>query len=163
MFADYSTKYCSTTGKWNSTSYDSCIAIEEGTLIHEYYVVLLFISILFSMPASIIFTSYYKLRVTRVKLHNNLIISIIIRNIFILWSILYIIFDNVHTANIEETVQYQNGFWCKFVVFFTELSTNWMFGAMVLDAFYMYQILVRTFENNPPMKYYYGFIAGKSI
>lgn len=86
-FPDYSSKRCFANNTWEvQTEYNTCSIAPRLLRRYVFYIVVLGISIVACLPAVLIFCFYKKLRITRVALHRNLLIAIVIRNALVIVS-----------------------------------------------------------------------------
>lgn len=86
-FPDFSSKRCFENATWEAqTDYSTCSITPRLLRRYRFHIAMLSFSIASSLPAVIIFFVYKRLRITRVALHRNLLIAIIIRNVLVIVS-----------------------------------------------------------------------------
>ncbi|XP_019875501.2 calcitonin receptor-like [Aethina tumida] len=140
-----------TTGKaqWiEQTDYNNCAIAPVYKRRHKYNVITLHICNVVDVPAILIFLLYRKLRQsTRMSLHRNLLIAIVIRNVLTIMTKELIIIDqlNVNTKN----VMGENGVPCRVLAFFENVFKNAIFACMVIDGYYLHKQIVRNHAPEP--------------
>lgn len=84
---DFSSKECFSNGTWQlQTDYSTCSIAPRLLLRYRMNIGVLAFSIASCLPAVFIFFFYKRLRVTRVALHRNLLVAIIVRNVLVIVS-----------------------------------------------------------------------------
>ncbi|XP_069700364.1 calcitonin gene-related peptide type 1 receptor-like isoform X2 [Periplaneta americana] len=152
----YNYKDCLDTGRWNFStfSYAPCSGEPINMMRNRtsYHVILLAVSIGLSLPAVVIFFSYKKLRVTRVVLHRNLILCIVIRNAFSI-----AVKTAVYLESLGETyaVMEENSVWCRTLSFLDKLCGSAVYSCMLLEGIFLHRLIAAAFKGEPNMLYYY--------
>ncbi|KAJ9576078.1 hypothetical protein L9F63_007043, partial [Diploptera punctata] len=159
----YNNKECFGNGTWNQqTDYSPCTSnpIVMMRERNSYYVIMLSISLGICVPALIIFISYSKLRITRVNLHRNLILAIVIRNTFYIAAKEAIIIDALVSNPNKVQAIVENSVWCRTVSFMEKLSCSAVYSCMLLEGIFLHRIIADAFKGEPNMKYYYIVAVG---
>jgi len=125
-----------------------------------YHVILLSVSIAVALPALIIFFSYRKLRVTRVILHRNLIMAIVIRNTFSIVVKTAINLDALTPSENRTSLMVENSEWCRMFSFMDKLSNNAVYSCLLLEGIFLHRLIAAAFKGEPKMLYYYLGASG---
>ncbi|XP_052740503.1 uncharacterized protein LOC112055202 [Bicyclus anynana] len=150
----FSHKECHSHGAWElQTDYTTCSITPRLLRRYNYYIGILAFSVATSFPAICIFICYKRLRVTRVALHRNLLIAIVVRNIIVIISRNEIYIDEL--TNAGETIMSQNGVACRVLSFAERLAGNAVFVCMLLEGIYLHRLIVTVFKQKLNMKILY--------
>ncbi|XP_032513116.2 calcitonin gene-related peptide type 1 receptor-like isoform X2 [Danaus plexippus] len=154
----YSNKECHGNGTWKlQTDYTTCSVTPRLLARYKFYVAMLGVSVVTCLPAVFIFFFYKRLRITRVALHRNLLIAIIIRNIFVIISRSAIYIDEL--TGVENTVMSRNEVWCRVVSIFERAASNAVFVCMLVEGIYLHRRIVAVFRRKIDIRYLYGIVA----
>ncbi|XP_074659537.1 calcitonin gene-related peptide type 1 receptor-like [Tubulanus polymorphus] len=157
-------KRCGENGTWfrhpksgnEFTNYTTCIDAQSQKLGILITVSCNVISILFLVPAVIIFIYYRALLAQhRVRLHLNLFLSFITNGIMIIvWNIVitYNTLDNPNGITVNE-----NSAGCKFLSTLTRYLEGTCFTWMFAEGYYLHQLLSNTFKPQDNLIPYYVF------
>ncbi|CAH2247313.1 jg15472 [Pararge aegeria aegeria] len=150
----FSHKQCHPQGAWElQTDYSTCSITPRLLRRYRYYIGVLTFSVVTSFPAICIFIFYKRLRVTRVALHRNLLIAIVLRNIIVVISRNVIYIDEL--TNAGETIMSQNSVACRVLAFAERLAGNAVFVCMMLEGIYLHRLIVAVFKQKLSMKILY--------
>lgn len=152
-------RICNYTGQWlwkNWTNYSECLALfsekePKGRLSVSY---ILFIGSLLSLIllaiTLFIFTYFKSLQCSRIRVHRNLVVALMIHSFLLIIIPLPILFENVVPS-------YHDFDWfCKTLLtlkmYASTASVNWMF----IEGLLLYSsISIFVFQQDPPFKLYY--------
>ncbi|KAI5644469.1 7 transmembrane receptor (Secretin family) domain-containing protein [Phthorimaea operculella] len=156
----YSTKQCYPNGSWEiQTDYSTCSIVPRLLRRYRFYIAVLSISIVSCLPAIFVFTFYKRLRNnTRVALHRNLLIVIIVKNVLVIISRSAIYIDEL--TNPGDTVMSNHGIVCRLHAFTERVATNAVFVFMMVEGIYLHRLIVAVFRKKLNIKYLYGIGAG---
>lgn len=154
----YSTKQCHSNATWElQTDYSTCSITPRLLRRYQFYIVVLSISIVACLPAVFIFCFYKRLRITRVALHRNLLIAIVIRNALVIVSRSEIYIDELTSAG--ETVMSSHGVPCRILAFAERVAGNAVFVCMLVEGLYLHRSIVAVFKQKLNMKWLYSIAA----
>ncbi|ESP04240.1 hypothetical protein LOTGIDRAFT_170937 [Lottia gigantea] len=162
-------KICDGNGSWfrepenglEWTDYTKCVNLEGYKLLYNVVIICNVISLLLLLPGCLIFIGFRHLRQQhRVRIHLNLFISFLLRNI------VYILWDNlVYNDRLEnraaETFMHQNTISCKILYILTRYSLAVNFCWMFLEGFHLHRLIVSAFKIPSTIQSYYfcGWLA----
>ncbi|XP_050302199.1 corticotropin-releasing factor receptor 2-like isoform X2 [Anthonomus grandis grandis] len=144
-----------TTGlaEWNQqTDYSTCTIAPVYLRRHNYHVTALYVCTAFSFPAIVIFLVIPVFReTTRVILHRNLLVAIVVRNIFTILAKKIVIIDALLSSSLSNHVMESNSVLCRILSFFMSAATNATYACMLVDGYYLHKVIVRTFAREPSL------------
>ncbi|CAG9769263.1 unnamed protein product [Ceutorhynchus assimilis] len=146
---------------WNQqTNYTACAIAPVYLRRYNYHVVALIVCIAWSLPAIIIFLSIPTFReTTRVILHRNLLIAIVVRNILTITSRKTIIIDALLSPSLSNHLMEKNTVLCRILSFFGSAATSSTYACMLVDGYYLHKMIVRTFAKEPQVINLYIVVA----
>lgn len=151
----FSSKECYQNGTWElQTDYSTCSITSRLLRRYRFYIAMLAFSIASCLPAVAIFFFYKKLRVTRVTLHRNLLIAIVIRNILVIISRSVIYIDEL--TNSGETVMSTHAVGCRLLAILEKIAANAVFVCMLVEGVYLHRMIVTTFRRKLKVKWLYA-------
>ncbi|XP_026755409.2 uncharacterized protein LOC113515414 [Galleria mellonella] len=154
----YSSKPCYANGTWEQqTDYSTCSVSPRLIRRYHFHIGVLSFSIISCLPAVFIFFFYKRLRITRVILHRNLLVAIIIRNVLVIISRSVIYIDEL--SNSEDTVLSNHGVGCRMLSVAERVAANAVFVCMLTEGIYLHRLIVAVFKNNIKINWLYGFGA----
>lgn len=150
----YGSKVCNSNGTWlQKTDYITCG--QEETLRRRIFVNIaaFAVSVVFLIPAVIIFLSYKQLRVPRITMHTNLFVSLILNGIIV------IIYKSVIGLNTLEKGSFDiistNSASCKFALALTKYTRMTTYMWMFCEGFYLHKLIVAAFAEQKRLTIYY--------
>ncbi|XP_076250715.1 corticotropin-releasing factor receptor 2-like isoform X1 [Rhynchophorus ferrugineus] len=148
-------------GTWNQqTNYSTCAIAPVYLRRHNFHVIFLFVCIACSFPAIIIFLAIPSFReLTRVILHRNLLIAIVLRNIMTIIFKKLVIIDALLSSDLTNHVMELNSVGCRILSFLVSSSTNSTYACMLIDGYYLHKVIVRTFAKEPSIWILYIVVA----
>ncbi|XP_075971696.1 uncharacterized protein LOC142973647 [Anticarsia gemmatalis] len=151
----FSNKQCFENGTWElQTDYSTCSITPRLLRRYRFYIAVLSFSIASCMPAVFIFFFYKRLRITRVILHRNLLIAIIIRNILVIISRSEVYIDEL--TNTGETVMSVHSVACRVLAFLERFAGNAVFMSMLVEGIYLHRTIVTVFRQKLKIRLLYG-------
>ncbi|XP_063377538.1 uncharacterized protein LOC134664722 [Cydia fagiglandana] len=151
----FSSKECYQNGTWElQTDYSTCSITARLLRRYRFYIAMLSFSIASCLPAVAIFFFYTRLRVTRVALHRNLLIAIVIRNVLVIISRSVIYIDEL--TNSGETVMSTHAVGCRILAILEKIAANAVFVCMLVEGVYLHRMIVTTFRRNLQVKWLYA-------
>ncbi|XP_063360255.1 uncharacterized protein LOC134649434 isoform X2 [Cydia amplana] len=154
----FSSKQCYQNGTWElQTDYSTCSITSRLLRRYRFYIAMLAFSIASCLPAVAIFFFYKRLRVTRVALHRNLLIAIVIRNILVIISRSVIYIDEL--TNSGETAMSTHAVGCRILAILEKIAANAVFVCMLVEGVYLHRMIVTTFRRNLKVKWLYAMGA----
>lgn len=99
---------------------------------------------------------------SRVILHRNLLISIVIRNVLTIMAKKIVIIDALLSPTASNQVMDSNPVGCRILSFLVSAATNSTYACMLVDGYYLHKVIVRTFAKEPPLVLLYSLVAGKT-
>ncbi|KAL1491579.1 hypothetical protein ABEB36_012154 [Hypothenemus hampei] len=146
---------------WNQqTDYSGCAIAPVYLKRYNYYVTALYICIVCSIPAIVIFVAIPTFRdTTRVILHRNLLIAIVIRNILTIMAKKIVIIDALLSSSVSNHVMENNSVGCRTLQFLVSAATNSTYACMLVDGYYLHKVIVRTFAKEPKLCIIYTVVA----
>ncbi|XP_063619290.1 uncharacterized protein LOC134792080 isoform X2 [Cydia splendana] len=151
----FSSKECYQNGTWElQTDYSTCSITARLLQRYRFYIAMLAFSIASCLPAVAIFFFYKRLRVTRVALHRNLLIAIVIRNVLVIISRSVIYIDELTSSG--ETVMSTHAVWCRILAILEKIAANAVFVCMLVEGVYLHRMIVTTFRRNLNVKWLYA-------
>ncbi|KOB76486.1 Neuropeptide receptor B3, partial [Operophtera brumata] len=137
-------KQCYANSTWEQqTDYSTCSITTRLLRRYRFHIAVLSFSSAFCLPAVFIFFFYKRLRVTRVALHRNLLIAIILRNILVIVSR-------------SETAMSTHSIACRMLAITERLAANMVFVAMLVEGVYLHRMIVAVFRTKLDVKWLYG-------
>ncbi|GAB6019572.1 hypothetical protein CHUAL_001144 [Chamberlinius hualienensis] len=148
---NYGKKACQATGIWEfRTRYESC-GLSDKLKRRMYVNIGAFaFSLVFLVPAVIIFFSYKQLRVPRVMMHTNLFLALIINGIVVIVYKLVIGLSVLDRGS--EIVNTEN---CKFALALTKYTRMTTYMWMFCESFYLHKLIVTAFAEEKRLAAYY--------
>ncbi|KAJ8962094.1 hypothetical protein NQ318_018048, partial [Aromia moschata] len=142
------------------TDYSTCAIAPVYERRHTFHVIFLSICIFLCLPAIVIFFIFEKLRrITRVVLHRNLLIAICIRNVLTSLSKELVILDALKSDAESNHVMSKNTVGCRILASFECAAKNGIYACMLVDAYYLHKVIVRSFAKDPRIHYLYAIAA----
>ncbi|KAJ8939580.1 hypothetical protein NQ314_011077 [Rhamnusium bicolor] len=139
------------------TDYSVCAIAPVYSRRHTYHVIVLSVSTFLCLPAIVIFFMFEKLRkTTRVILHRNLLVAICIRNILTSLAKVIVILDALKSNLVTNNVMKNNDVACRVLAFFECAAKNGIYACMLVDAYYLHKVIVRSFSKDIHVKYLYA-------
>lgn len=162
----YAHKECLPNGTWyineygrEWTNYTTCGRREEHRQYLYFHVTTYIISIIFIVPALIIFMSYKQLQVPRITMHKHFFLSLLFKGLFSILFKSIVVADELKRTEGYESIMDQNGAGCKFLFILTKYfrMTNYMW--MFCEGFYLQKLIAATFaeQRNLIMFYIIGW------
>ncbi|KAH1022500.1 hypothetical protein HUJ04_011893 [Dendroctonus ponderosae] len=147
--------------EWNQqTDYSNCAIASIYLARYNYHVSALYVCIVCSLPAILIFLAIPVFRDnSRVILHRNLLISIVIRNVLTIMAKKIVIIDALLSPTASNQVMDNNPVGCRLLSFFVSAATNSTYACMMVDGYYLHKVIVRTFAKEPPLVFLYSLVA----
>ncbi|CAK1546042.1 unnamed protein product [Leptosia nina] len=156
----FSNKRCFENGTWElQTDYSTCSITPRMLRRYRFYIAMLSFSIASCVPAIFIFFFYKRLRITRVALHRNLLIAIVIRNALVIISRTEIYIEELTTSG--ETMLSLNGVPCRILAVAERIAGNAVFVCMLVEGIYLHRLIVAIFRKKLKIAWLYG--AGAAI
>ncbi|CAH2071311.1 unnamed protein product, partial [Iphiclides podalirius] len=156
----FSNKKCFSNGTWQlQTDYSTCSITPRLLRRYRMNIAVLAFSIASCLPAVFIFFFYKRLRVTRVALHRNLLIAIVIRNVLVIVSRTEVYIDEL--TNSGGTVLSTHGIWCRVLAVAERFAANAVFVCMLVEGVYLHRLIVAVFRRKLKVRWLY--IAGAVI
>ncbi|GJQ87241.1 hypothetical protein Trydic_g8470 [Trypoxylus dichotomus] len=141
-----SERYCLEDGWNHQTNYSGCAAAPILRRRHQYHVLVLTISAALTFPAVLIFFIFMRGQTDmRHILYRNLLIAIVLKNIFTAVAKEVIVLDALRSTNDTNRVMENNGVGCRVLSFFDSLFTVSVFTGMLLVGFYLHSTIARVF------------------
>ncbi|XP_028031052.1 uncharacterized protein LOC114243672 [Bombyx mandarina] len=154
----FSSKECYQNGTWEVESvYTTCSVTPRLVQRYRFHIAMLSISVASCLPAVFIFFFYKRLRITRVALHRNLLIAIILRNTFVIISRNEIYLDELQ--NTGDTVMTIHGLACRFLAIGERVAGNAVFVCMLVEGIYLHRLIVAVFKQKLNIKSLYAIGA----
>ncbi|CAF4812434.1 unnamed protein product [Pieris macdunnoughi] len=154
----FSSKRCFENGTWElQTDYTTCSITPRLLRRYRFYIAMLSFSIACCIPAIFIFFFYKRLRITRVALHRNLLIAIVIRNVLVIVSRSEVYVDELTTAG--DTVLSLNGVACRALAVAERVAGNAVFICMLVEGIYLHRLIVAVFRRKLQIVWLYGIGA----
>lgn len=151
----FSSKNCYENGTWDpQTDYSTCSITPRLLVRYRYYIAILAFSIVTCLPAVFIFFFYKRLRITRVILHRNLLVSIILRNILVIISRNEIYIDEL--TNTGMTTMAVHSVACQVLAFAERFFGNVVFVCMLVEGVYLHRTIVTVFRKKLKIRLLYG-------
>ncbi|XP_013165175.1 PREDICTED: uncharacterized protein LOC106116018 isoform X1 [Papilio xuthus] len=151
----FSNKQCFSNGSWElQTDYTTCSITPRLLRRYRMNIAVLAFSIASCLPAVFIFFFYKRLRITRVALHRNLLIAIIIRNALVIVSRSEVYIAELTSSG--ETVLTQHSMWCRALAVCERIAANAVFVCMLVEGVYLHRLIVAVFRSNIKIRWLYG-------
>ncbi|CAG4969531.1 unnamed protein product [Parnassius apollo] len=148
-------KQCFANGTWElQTDYSTCSITPRLLRRYRLHIAVLALSIVSCLPAVFVFFFYKRLRVTRVALHRNLLIAIIIRNILVIISRSEVYIDEL--TNSGDTVMYRHEVACRLLAVAERVAANCVFVCMLVEGVYLHRLIVVVFRKKLKVRWLYG-------
>ncbi|KAJ0178794.1 hypothetical protein K1T71_005569 [Dendrolimus kikuchii] len=152
----YSTKECYVNSTWDvQTDYSSCSITSRLLRRYRFYIAVLGFSTASCLPAVFVFFFYKRLRITRVALHRNLLIAIILRNVFVIVSRSEVYIDELTSTG--DTVMSTHGIWCRVLAILERAAGNAVFVCMLVEGIYLHRLIVAVFRQQLKIRWLYTF------
>ncbi|KAL4707927.1 hypothetical protein ACJJTC_013718 [Scirpophaga incertulas] len=150
----FSSKECYSNATWEAqTDYSTCSITPRLLRRYRFHIAMLSFSIVSCIPAIIIFFVYKRLRITRVALHRNLLIAIVLRNILVIVTRSEVYIDEI--TNAGDTVLSGHGVWCRILSVAERIAANGVFTCMLVEGIYLHRLIVAVFRKQLNMKWLY--------
>lgn len=159
----YATKECWTNGTWyvnkefknEWTNYGNCGRVNEVRRLLYFHIATFSVSIVFLIPALIIFIIYKQLQVHRISMHKNLFISLLTNGIVIILFKYIVMLNEIDSSREEDTILEANGTWCKVLFVLTKYfrMTNYMW--MLCEGFYLHKLIAEAFTEQKSLIMFY--------
>ncbi|XP_045467318.1 calcitonin receptor-like isoform X3 [Harmonia axyridis] len=158
-----SQKHCFPNGTWNvTTDYASCAIAQIYRKRLFFRSRILYVSIFLCLPAIIILLCSKKLAgITRMVLHRNLLVVIVLRYVLTVLAEELVLIPSVEAD--KESVLSENGISCRVLSFLESLTLNAMYSCMLADGFYLHKLIVRNFSKELDIRIVYVAIAVLSL
>lgn len=158
----FSSKTCFENGTWElQTDYSTCSIAPRLLGRYTFHIIILAVSIACCLPAVFVFFFYKRLRVDRVILHRNLLIAVILRNVFVIVSRSTIYIDEI--TNEGDTIMSKNSVWCRIVSVIERFAGNAVFVCMLVEGIYLHRLIVAVFKKKLNINVLYGIGAAIAI
>nr|QVK45659.1 G protein-coupled receptor [Proales similis] len=157
---DYAYLQCDENGEWfrnqygEWTDYGSCsksiIGIKERLI--NVNVICQAVSLVFLIASLVIFFSYKKLRVNRIKLHQQLFISLVLQSIAqIVWECL------IMKKSLHDPIYYidSNNILCIVLNMFLQYTRSTNYFWMLCESIHLYKYLIHVFNEEKSLIMYY--------
>ncbi|CAG9134136.1 unnamed protein product [Plutella xylostella] len=152
----YSSKQCNPNGTWSEqTDYSTCSVAPRLLRRYRFHIAILATSIAACVPAVLVFVVYRRLRVTRVALHRNLLIAIIVRNVAVIVSRTEIYIDELSSSTTSSVLS-ANGVGCRILAALERASVNAVFVCMLIEGVYLHRLIVAVFKKKISERLLYG-------
>ncbi|XP_060524517.1 corticotropin-releasing factor receptor 2-like isoform X2 [Cylas formicarius] len=137
--------------EWNQqTDYSTCAIAPVYLKRYSFHVIFLYVCIGCSLPAIAIFFAFSTFReTTRVILHRNLLIAIVVRNVLTILAKDLVLIDALQSNAISNHVMERNTVGCRVLAFFVSAATNSIYACMFVDGYYLHAAIVRSFAKEP--------------
>lgn len=141
-----SERYCLATDWDHTTNYTTCSTVSILTRRHTFHFYALIVGTAISFPAIVIFFIFMRNhKDLRHVLYRNLLIAIIIKNIFTIVEKDVVILDALRPTTETMNVMSDNTVGCRMLAFFNTFATNSVFMFMVLVGYYLHSTIARIF------------------
>ncbi|XP_073943157.1 uncharacterized protein [Choristoneura fumiferana] len=151
----YSNKECHRNGSWElQTDYSTCSITSRLLRRYRFYIAMLAFSIASCLPAIFVFFFYKRLRVTRVALHRNLLIAIVIRNMLVIISRSVVYIDEL--TNAGDTVMSTHAVGCRVLAILERIAANAVFVCMLVEGVYLHRLIVAVFKRKLNVTWLYA-------
>ncbi|XP_068631143.1 uncharacterized protein [Battus philenor] len=151
----FSNKRCFANGTWEvQTDYSTCSITPRLLRRYRMNIAVLSFSIASCLPAVFVFFFYKRLRITRVSLHRNLLIAIIIRNVLVIVSRTEVYIAELTSSG--DTVLSTHSIWCRVLAVFERLAANAVFVCMLVEGLYLHRLIVAVFRKKIKLRWLYG-------
>ncbi|XP_050418451.1 calcitonin receptor [Patella vulgata] len=148
------TKTCTSNGTWYAnpltrtewTNYTGCVKIDNFKILFQVGLICNIISIIFLVPACVIFLYYRQLRMQqRIKLHICLFSSFALTcAIMILWDVL--VFNDRLEKPARYSIMYRDPHGCKILNILTRYAVSTTYVWMFLEGFHLHRLIVKAFK-----------------
>ncbi|XP_023223411.1 calcitonin gene-related peptide type 1 receptor-like isoform X1 [Centruroides sculpturatus] len=137
------------------TNYGNCGRVAEVRRLLYFHIVTYAISIIFLIPALIIFTMYKQLQVHRITMHKHLFASLLLNGIFVILFKSIVMLNELNTTSEENTILEANGVGCKILFVLTKYfrMTNYMW--MLCEGFYLHKLIAAAFAEQKSLIMFY--------
>ncbi|XP_045494560.1 calcitonin gene-related peptide type 1 receptor-like [Colias croceus] len=154
----FSTKKCFQNGTWElQTDYTTCSITPRLLSRYRFYIGMLSFSVIFCIPAIFIFFFYKRLRITRVVMHRNLLIAIVIRNLLVIIGRSEIYMEELKGSG--STAMSRNSVLCRILSTGERVAAGAVFAAMLLEGLYLHRLIVAVFRRRMELAYLYVVAA----
>ncbi|XP_023223402.1 calcitonin gene-related peptide type 1 receptor-like isoform X1 [Centruroides sculpturatus] len=159
----YAIKECWPNGTWyvndeynnEWTNYGNCGRVDEVRRLLYFHIATYGISIVFLIPALIIFIVYKQLQVHRITMHKHLFASLLLNGIFVILFKSIVILNEIESNSQENTILEANGIGCKILFVLTKYfrMTNYMW--MFCEGFYLHKLIAAAFAEQKDIIMFY--------
>ncbi|XP_023223383.1 calcitonin gene-related peptide type 1 receptor-like [Centruroides sculpturatus] len=159
----YAIKECLPNGTWyvnneynnEWTNYGNCGRVNEVRRLLYFHIITYAISIVFLIPALIIFMIYKQLQVHRITMHKNLFASLFLNGIFVILFKSIVMLDELDSTTEENTILETNEVGCKILLVLTKYfrMTNYMW--MLCEGFYLHKLIAAAFAEQKSLIMFY--------
>ncbi|CAG9795266.1 unnamed protein product [Diatraea saccharalis] len=154
----FSSKRCFDNATWElQTDYSTCSITPRLLRRYHFHIAMLAFSIASCLPAVIIFFFYKRLRMTRVALHRNLLIAIIVRNVLVIISRTELYIDEI--TNTGDTSMSTHSIACRALSIAERVAGNAVFVCMLVEGIYLHRLIVAVFRKKLNIKWLYAIGA----
>ncbi|XP_072939674.1 uncharacterized protein [Epargyreus clarus] len=154
----FSSKECYANGTWEiQTDYSTCSITPRLLRRYRFYIAVLSFSIASCLPAIFVFFFYKRLRVTRVALHRNLLIAIVVRNALVIVSRTVVYIDEL--TNAGDTAMARHSIACRTLAVAERIAANAVFVCMSVEGVYLHRLIVAVFRQKLKVIWLYGIGA----
>ncbi|GIY84728.1 calcitonin gene-related peptide type 1 receptor [Caerostris extrusa] len=154
----YAHKECLPNGTWYTneylrewTNYTTCGKREEHRQYLYFHIATFAISIIFIIPALIIFSAYKQLQVPRVTMHKNLFLSLLLKGFSSILFKSIVVADELKRRDSYQSIMEQNGAGCKILFILTKQISSCFYivgWALPVVPVGIYAILRATLEDD---------------
>ncbi|XP_061185866.1 calcitonin gene-related peptide type 1 receptor-like [Saccostrea echinata] len=166
-------KFCTENGTWwrdssrhEHTDYDQCLSVtklqEKINFFKEVTLVRIAVNsvgLLFLLSSIGLFLLYRQLRIQqRIKLHVHLFLSLLVRGIIELcWDVV------IRYKRVEDNSHHTDQIGCKILFVLNRFGWSAPFFWMLCEGFFLHRLLIKTFERQKTLIFYYLFGWGTPL
>lgn len=152
---------CFRDGVWNEeTDYSNCAIAEVYRRRFFFRNRILYVSIAVCLPAIIILFCSEKLKnSTRMVIHRNLLVVIVLRYSLTILSQELVLIPSVDDSGDDVSLS-KNGIGCRVLSFVESCTLNIMYACMLADGFYLHKKIVRNYGEAMDIRTLQIIVAG---
>ncbi|XP_054710653.1 calcitonin gene-related peptide type 1 receptor-like isoform X6 [Uloborus diversus] len=158
----FASKQCLSNGSWFINDWDSewsnysgCGRIQGIRRLQYFHIVTYAVSILFLLPALIIFIIYKQLQVYRITMHKNLFTALLFNDFMCIVFKCYVILDELEHAGDRRTILEDNGVVCKVLYIATKYTRMTTYMWMFCEGFYLHKLIAASFAEQKSIQMFY--------
>ncbi|XP_042902173.1 calcitonin receptor-like [Parasteatoda tepidariorum] len=155
-------KHCLDNGSWyvndrnkEWTNYSSCGRIEGMRRLQYFHIITYAISILFLLPALLIFAFYKQLQVYRITMHKNLFMALVLNALMCITFKCFVILEEMDSPGNRITILEENGMGCKILYVITKYTRMTTYMWMFCEGFYLHKLIAASFAEQKSLKMFY--------